>query len=214
MSNFERDTQYVILVDVVDSRQIRNREAFESQLKGALEYVNEAEKESISTPFTQMKGIDEFGGVLTEISPIADVISKILDRIHPSSARFAVASGEIDVEGEHETVAEMDGPAFHRASALLDEIEESGLYVAADTDREADSLVATALNLLLLEREHLTERQMEVILAYERYGTQAEAGEELGLQQQGVSNALHRANYMQRKKIRNCLRQALETIYG
>jgi hypothetical protein len=213
MNDSESGTRYVVLADVVDSRQIRDREEFEAQLKGALEYVNEVEGQCISTPFTQMKGVDEFGGVLTNLKRIPDVLSGILDRIHPSTARFAIASGEIDVEGERETVAEMDGPAFHDASTLLDEVEDSGLYVAVDTRREVDGLVAAALNLLLVEREHLTERQMEVILAYEKYGTQAKAGDELGLQQQGVSNALKRANYMRRKKIRSCLRQALETIY-
>lgn len=213
MNTFEPDTQYVVLADVVNSRQIRDREEFEARLKTALEYVNEAEQQSISTPFTQMKGVDEFGGVLTDLNKIPDIMSGILDRIHPSAVRFAIASGGIDIEGERETVAEMDGPAFHKASKLLDEVEDSGLYVAIDTSRETDGLVAAALNLLLIERENLTERQMEVILAYEKYGTQSKVGDELGLQQQGVSNALKRANYMRRKKIRSCLRQALETIY-
>jgi DNA-directed RNA polymerase specialized sigma24 family protein len=213
MSGSGPETRYVVLVDIIDSREIHDREAFESRLKDAFEHVNEAERETISTPLTQMKGIDEFGCVLTRLSPVPDIVSAILDRIHPSRARFAIASGAIDVGTGRETVAEMDGPAFHRASTLLDDIEDSGLYVAVDTDKETDGLVANALNLLLIEREHLTERQVEVILAYERHGTQSAAGEELGLRQQTVSNALHRANYMRRTKIRRRLREALETVY-
>lgn len=213
MNDSASETRYIVLADVVDSRNISNREAFEPRLKNALEYVNETERENISTPFTQMKGIDEFGCVLTRLSPLPDVVSELLDRIHPSSVRFAVASGEIDVGNERETVAQMDGPAFHRASELLDEVEERGLYMAVDTGREIDDLVATSFDLLLLERERLTERQIEVVLAYEKYGTQSEASEELGMQQQGVSNALHRANYMRRKKIRSCLRRTLEDLY-
>lgn len=213
MSSSELDVRYVVLADIVNSRKIQDRETFESRLKNALNHVNSAESESISTPLTQMKGIDEFGCVLTSISPIPDVMSDILNRIHPSRARFAIARGEIDVGTERETVAQMDGPAFHRASALLDEIERNELYVDIDTNQETDSLVSNALNLLLLEREHLTDRQVEVILAYERCGTQSEAGEELGLGQQAVSNALRRANYMRRGKIRRSLRQTLEAIY-
>lgn len=213
MSRSGSDVRYVVLADTVDSRKIQDREAFESRLKNAFDYVNDAERESISTPFTQMKGIDEFGCVLTRVSPIADIMSDILNRIHPSRARFALASGEIDVGAERETVAQMDGPAFHRASALLDEVERSELYVDIDTDQETDSLVTNTLNLLLLEREHLTDRQVEVILAYERCGTQSDAGEELGLGQQAVSNALRRANYKRRGKIRRSLRQTLEALY-
>lgn len=213
MSKSQSDTYYVVLVDLINSREIQDREAFETRLENALNYVNEEEKESISTPFTQMKGIDEFGCVLTRVSPIPDIISEILNRIHPSSGRFAIASGEIDIGVGGETVAEMDGPAFHRASALLEEIEDSGLYVDIDTNRKTDNLVANALNLLLLEREHLTDRQVEVILTYERCGTQSKAGEELGLGQQAVSKSLHRSNYMHRKRIRQSLRQGLEAIY-
>lgn len=213
MSDSEPDTRYVVLVDIVDSREIPDREAFESRLTEAFEYVNEAERESISTPLTQMKGIDEFGCVLTRLAPVPDIVAAILDRIHPYRARFAIASGGIDVGAGRETVARMDGPAFHRASELLDEVEDSGLYAAVDTNRQPDGLVANALNLLLLEREHLTDRQVEVILAYERHGTQSKAGEELGLRQQTVSNTLHRANYIRRTKIRRSLRESLEAVY-
>ncbi|USZ66765.1 SatD family protein [Halorussus salilacus] len=207
------NTKYVVLADVIDSRKIENRREFESTLIDAFDFVNDSERESISTPFTQMKGIDEFGCVLTELSPLPDILSAILDRIHPSSARFAIAGGDIDIGADCETVAQMDGPAFHLASALLDEVEENELYVGVDTGTECDGLVSSALNLLLLERENLTDRQVEVILAYERHGTQSKAGEELGLQQQAVSNALHRSNYTRRLRIRGTLRKALTAIY-
>lgn len=213
MSGAGQDTQYVLLVDIVESRDIEDRAAFEKRLEDALEYVNEAERESISTPFTRMKGIDEFGGVLTEVSPVPDIVSGILDRIHPTQARFALASGDIDVGTGSETVAKMDGPAFHRASTLLDGIEERGLYVDVDTGGDIDGVFAAALNLLILGRDTLTERQVEVILAYERYGTQSRAGEELGLRQQAVSNSLRRANYVRRREIRRGLRRALEAVY-
>ena len=213
MTDTQAGGHYVVLVDIVSSRNIQNRETFGERLENALDYVNETERESISTPFTQMKGIDEFGCVLTKMSPIPDVISGILDRIHPTYSRFAIASGEIDVGATRETVAEMDGPAFHRASALLEAVEESGLYVDVDTNNEADGLLANALNLLMLERENLTDRQVEVSLAYERCGTQSKAGEELGLRQQAVSKSLQQSNYMRRKKIRRDLRRSLEAVY-
>lgn len=212
--NGESGMHYVVLVDVVGSRDIDDRKAFESRLEQALEYVNESESESISTPFTQMKGIDEFGCVLSRISPVPDAMSAILDRIHPTFARFAVVSGEIDVGADRGTVARMDGPAFHRASALLDDLGDDGLYVGIDTSQHTDGLLEGALNLLLLERENLTDRQVEVILSYERNGTQSRAAEELGLRQQAVSNTLRRANYMRRREIRRDLRRALEDIYG
>ncbi|SDM72898.1 SatD family (SatD) [Halogranum gelatinilyticum] len=213
MADSKPDTRYVVLVDVVDSREIPNRERFEEQLEDALGFVNQTESENVSTPFTQMKGIDEFGCVLRKLSPIPDIIPEVLNRIYPAYARFAVASGEIDIGTGRETVAQMDGPAFHRASELLESVEATDLYVDVKTNQKTDALVANALNLLLLEREHLTSRQVETILAYEKHGTQSKAGAELGLRQQAVSDTLHRANYKRRKKIRRSLRDTIEKLY-
>ena len=213
MTRSNNETRYVVLADIIESRHIENREAFEARLKTAFKYVNESEKKNILTPFTQMKGVDEFGCVLTDISPVPDMISGLLDRIHPTYARFGIASGKIDIGEDQQTVAKMDGPAFHRASELLEQAEESELFVGVDTNRETDRLVASALNLLLLEREHLTDRQIEVILAYDACGTQSKTGERVGLQQQAVSNLLRRANYGRRKKIRQMLRETLRALY-
>lgn len=208
-----RSKQYVVLVDVVGSREVEDREGFEDRLRDALEAVNETEREYLSTPLTRMKGVDEFGCVLDRLSPVPDVVSSILDRIHPTYARFGVARGDIDVGAGRETVAHMDGPAFHRASALLEGLGDGELYVGVDTDTPADGLVASALNLLLMEREDLTERQVEVCLAFERHGTQSAASEALDVPQQSVSETLRRANYARRLEIRRVLRRSLESIY-
>lgn len=213
MSDGARTGRYVVLADVVGSRDIDDRDAFEARLRTAFDHVNEAEAEYVSTPLTHMKGIDEFGCVLTSAAAVPDLASGLLDRIHPTRVRFAVASGDIDVGDDRETVAEMDGPAFHRASELLETLASNELYAAVDTGKDADGLFAAALNLLLLEREDLTERQVEVILAYERHGTQTEVGEALGLKQQAVSKTLRRANYERRREIRRGLRRALEAVY-
>lgn len=205
--------RYVVLVDLVGSRDIDDRAAFEARLDDALAHVNAAEAAHLATPLTKMKGIDEFGCVLTDMAPLPDLIPALLDRIHPTLARFGVASGGIDVGRDSDTVAEMDGPAFHRASELLDSLERDGLYARVETDTAADGLVSGALNLLVLGREDLTDRQVEMILAYERHGTQTAAGDALGVPQQAVSEALRRANHERRRAIRADLRTALEAVY-
>lgn len=208
------DSRYVVLVDLVGSREIEDRSAFEARLDDALAHVNAAEESHLATPLTKMKGIDEFGCVLTGMAPLPDLIPALLDRIHPTLARFGIASGGIDVGRDSDTVAEMDGPAFHRASELLDSLERDGLFARVETDTAADGLVSSALNLLVLEREGLTDRQVEMILAYERHGTQTSAGDALGVPQQAVSETLRRANYERRRTIRAELHAALEAVYG
>lgn len=205
--------RYVVLVDLVGSRDIDDRTAFESRLEAAMNFINGTEGEHISTPMTRMKGIDEFGCVLTSLEPLPSIVCGLLDRIHPTLARFGVASGEIDIGYDHETVAEMDGPAFHRARTLLEDVESNELFVGVDTGTPTDALVSAALNAFVLARDTITERQMEVILAYEQHGTQTAAGDRLDIPQQAVSDALRRANYQRRRTIQDELRKAIGANY-
>lgn len=206
-------SRYVVLGDLIGSRDIDDRATFESRLKEAMEVINDSQGENMATPLTRMKGIDEFGCVLTRMESLPDVVGGLLDRIHPTLARFGIASGEIDIGYDQETVAKMDGPAFHRARDLLESIESRGLFVSIDTDTPIDTLVSSALNALVLSREQITDRQMEVILAYEQHGTQTAAGDYLGIPQQAVSDTLYRANYQRRQAIRNDLREAIKSNY-
>lgn len=205
--------RYVVLADVVASRDIDNRSAFQERLFEALDAVNDSYSDAIHTDFEVIKGIDEFGGVLRKFAPVYEVIATILSRIHPVSVRFGIASGEFDVDAEAASVAELDGRPFHRADELLAATESDDLYAAVDTGSPIDPLVSNNLNLLLVAREHLTEHQVTVERAYERHGTQSAAAAELDIPQQSVSKALQRADYDRRKKLRKTLRDALEAVY-
>lgn len=206
--------RYVVLADVVGSRGIEDRTAFEADLEAAFDSLNREYADSLATPLSRMKGVDEFGCVLEALSPLPDVISELLARTHPVRARFGVATGEIDVGLGRESVAEMDGPAFHAASALLDDLEAQELYVGIDADRPADDLAAAALNFLVVHQTSLTERQVQVALAYERHGTQAEAAADLGITQQAVSKALNDAGYERAVALRRTIERGLEGCYG
>lgn len=206
--------QYVVLADVVESRDVSDRDSLRSTLSETLAYVNETHRASIDTAFERIKGIDEFGGVLAELTPVYDVIADVLNGIHPVRARFAVAGGRVDVSEATDSISEMDGPAFHRADQLLSEVESADLYAAVDAGRAIDPLVSNNVNLLLMYRERLTDRQIEIVRAYERHGTQSAAAEDLGVRQQTVSKTLDRAGYGRTKRIRTHLRETLEAVYG
>lgn len=205
--------QYVVLADIVESREVTDRETLNEGLTEVLNYVNYTHREAIDTSFERIKGIDEFGGVLGQLAPLYDVIVEILNEIHPVRVRFGIAGGKVDVNHQTDTVSEMDGPAFHRADRFLAEAEADDLYAYVDTDSAIDPLVANSVNLLLMYRERLTDRQVETIRAYERHGTQEAAADALDVRQQSVSNTLKRADYGRTRKIRTQLRKALEEIY-
>lgn len=205
--------RYVVLADVVNSRDLADRDSFRERLTETLSSVNEAHRTSIDTAFERIKGIDEFGGVLGDLAPVYDIIADILNGVHPVPVRFAVAGGNVDVSKRSDAVSEMDGPAFHRADQLLSEVESTDLYAAVDTGHAIDPLVSNNVNLLLMYRERLTDRQVEIVRAYERHDTQTAAAEELGVRQQTVSKTLKRAGYDRTTAIRRYLRETLEVVY-
>lgn len=214
MSTTSPTEQYVVLADVVGSREIEDRSAFRDSLTSALERANADHRSAIAAPFEIIKGLDEFGGVLAELAPAYELLDGILNELHPVAVRVAIASGGIDVGRLEDGVAALDGPAFHRADRVLEEITEADLYAGVDTGEPADRLVTSALDLLLIARERRTDRQIEVIQAYERRGTQVAAAEELGIPQQAVSQALRRADYYRTRAIREQLMEGISSIYG
>lgn len=211
--DWQHDAPYVVLADVIGSRALEDRAAFQETIDAALETVNDRYGESIRTPFGLIKGIDEFGGVLGAFAPIYEVMATVLDRVHPVVVRFGVAQGQIDVGRPGDPITELDGPAFHTAGERLEALDDTDLYVGVETDRAFDPLVENTLNLLVLHRAELTERQVEVIRMYERHGTQQAAATALGVPQQSISKTLQRAEYNRTRVIREQLRDALEGLY-
>lgn len=206
-------TRFVVLADVIHSRSIEDRRAFRERLTGVLEDVNDRFVEGIVAPFEPIKGIDEFGAVLSRMSPIPAALEMILDAIHPTRIRVAIATGEIDVGDPEIGVASMDGPAFHRADRLIEEISAEEFYVGVETGASEDALLSSVLNLLVMSREDRTARQIEVIEAYERHGTQTAAAEELDLSHQAVSDTLRRVDYDRHRALRERVTDACEVLY-
>lgn len=213
MNSDTTDPPYVVLGDVIQSRDLADRSAFQRRLYEALETVNERFRVAIPNDFDTIKGVDEFGGTLEELSPVYEVMATILDRVHPTTIRFGIAQGPIDIGSEGDPISKLDGPAFHTAGELLEAAERDDLYAGVDTCRPVDPLLASTLNTLLLQREELTERQVEVVRAYEREGTQTSAAKTLDVPQQSISRTLQRANYQRLAAIREGVRRGVANVY-
>lgn len=214
--------RYVVLGDVVGSRDIEGREEFRRTLVAACERATERSEPHVDAPFELLKGIDELGGVLTSPAPVYDVVDGFAAALRPHELRVAVAGGEIDVAAETGDVTRMDGPAFHRADELLADLTGSDFRFAMDLDGPPESdestdpraaalgdALADEVNLLLFRKRQWTDRQREVVARYEEYGSQREVAEELGVSQPAVSRALDRAMWKPLREIEGRLRETL-----
>ena len=206
-------SHYVILADIIGSRDIEDRRVFRESLTNALDTVNDQFASAMGVPFEPIKGIDEFGGVLTDLAPIYELVQVVLHAIHPVEARIVVATGGIDVGHFDAGIGSLDGPAFHRADELLTTLSDEDLYFGMDTGQPADALVATTVNLLMMILRDRTSRQIEVVEAYEAHGTQTAAAADLDVPQQSISQTLQRAEYKRTKLIRAQFMSAITDIY-
>lgn len=116
-----RKKLFVLLGDVVASRQIKDRDGFQKNLQDLCEEINATYAEDIYAPFKTLKGLDEIGGVLSDISNIYKIIALISEWLHPHQMRCALAFDYVDTALESMDVSKMDGPAFHKAAqAVID----------------------------------------------------------------------------------------------
>jgi len=200
----------VVLGDVVGSREVADREALQRDLQGSMQAVNQRHEDDVLASFSLLKGVDEFGGVLTGISALYDIVKTIYRSTSPTAVRFAGAYGRVDVGSERREVAEMNGPAFHRADGLLSDIDVDGRLFALYTgDDLLDIFIGNYVNLCLMQMSEWTPRETEIVDAYERMGTQSVAAEELDVSQQRVSNVIRETNWKEFRRMESDLNNAL-----
>ena len=189
---------YVLIGDLVESRRIVDRPAFERLIDHELESLHEryAEEFRWMAPLKRVLGIDEIAGVLRNPWRVFDIAVGINLAIWPQRFRFALATGAIDIGLDQHDVAKMDGPAFHQAADALQRARDNGLgFVLAIPER---SVQACRLAEALADLHHLivanwTRREAQAVRAFRSFGTQAIAAKHLDISQQAVSDALRRA---------------------
>ncbi len=192
------DTAFVLLGDVVDSQKVSDRSAFQARLQTALDSVNERYGDAIHTEFRILKGIDELGGVLSDPGVAFDIVKELSETVHPYEITMALVYDTIDVGLEQSNVAQMDGPAFANADEIISQNKRSDfLFDMAVSGGPAERLLRDMVNLILFFRGTWTDRQREIVAAYETAETQKAVAETLDVSEGLVSRRLSEAKAKQ-----------------
>lgn len=198
---------FVVLGDVVGSKDIEERAKFKSELDQVLGTVNSQYNDTIRAPFRTLKGIDEFGGALSAIDDLYRVLRTIFLNMYPVQIRFACSFGSVDVGNDEAEISEMDGPAFHQTDQILREVESEGRLFRLDTHGGGstflenvertpfDTLVGNHITLTFMLMNEWTEKEVEIVRRYEDLGTQTAVADELDISQQRVSNVMRATNW-------------------
>ena len=116
-----------------------------------------------------LTGGDEFQGVFREPAAAVLVVREVSERLHPHRVRFGLGRGPLATRlADHP--AEMDGPAFHRARAAIEEAKTGRvLLVAAGFGDPWDETLTALFRLVGTVRERWTDRQLEYVRAVRRH---------------------------------------------
>ena len=86
----------------------------------------------------------------------------------------------IDTAIETRDASKMDGPAFHKVSDLLKNLQESKLIFAMSTDNDiTDRLISGQINSILLLKKNWSANQHLIVRKYKETNNQLEVAKEL-----------------------------------
>jgi len=120
--------QYLAIIgDIVASRQLPRRQEVQGRLATLLRRVSQ-DNPALASPYTITLG-DEFQAVYRQADTLFVDIVTILQEVHPVQVRFAVGVGELATGLNRKQALGMDGPAFHRARAAIEELKKSGYFL-------------------------------------------------------------------------------------
>lgn len=182
---------YVLLTDVVGSRQIGDRPQFEQQLEKALQGVQERYAPAFALSIRVWKGLDETAAILRQPWCLYGIMDQLHHDLAPRQVRFVVVRGPVDVWPDTDDVARADGAAFHQAAAAMAALKKEGLLFRCETGNPSfDAAWKTQVNLLQLIKRDWTVQQRRIYRLYNETGAQEAVAQALNITQQAVSKTL------------------------
>ena len=216
-----------LIGDIVDSRQIEDRENLKVELKEVIAKINNRYENQLAADFMIYAG-DEIQGLLSEPSLSYEIIKEIRDLISPIEIVFGVGIGELSTDLPSQPITwELDGECYHRARNILKEAKnkQPGIcysfgYSDDSKDKmESETVLAPASKLInsliqFIESnlEHRTKRQKQMVKLYEKYRAQKKVAESLDVTQGAVSKVLNKALYYEIKEAERNIVDYLESI--
>lgn len=211
-----------IIADVVSSRQIKDRNAFQTKLNEVLETINRDYAEDIASKFTITLG-DEFQGLLKKPDRLLRIVTEIKWALTPVKARFGIGFGEIQTAINPEASIGADGPAYHLARQMIQEIR------ATETGKHAmncnlmlawqgGSPVLTAINgglrlMAFLESDWTEKQRANVMDSYLGGLNQSQIADKRQLNQSTVQRSLVGAGYYEYEFALRTFQNSIDSLW-
>lgn len=184
------ENAYVLLLDLVGSSQLPDRQAATERVQAAQRVVNERFESEWLAPLETTRG-DETAAVLSRAGAAYDVISGMADEIHPLNLRAVLEYGNLVAGLDTRRASIIDGPAFNKADQQMESLKGSARLCHFATGLPAVDPSLNAVGNLLLDRlTDLTELQRRILRQYQAKRQQKAVGRIVARSQQQVSTTL------------------------
>ena len=192
--------KYLVLIgDVVASRHLPVRAQFQRRMKGALQALN-ARRKGLASPYTLTLG-DEFQAVHRDANTAFADIFALLAEIAPVQARFALAVGEIVTPINPAQAIGMDGPAFHRARALLESLKAKRRLLGVASSAGGWTLPGASLAVLSGQIEGWRPNRLKLFARLLSGESTAELAKRTGITTRAVNKNIYAADLDEWKRI-------------
>lgn len=114
---------FVIIGDMVQSREIRERQKVQEAFQQALQRVQQEYERGIVSPLTLTIG-DEFQAVLNKADRFFFMINRLEEYLPEIRFRYGLGVGTISTTLNRQAAIGMDGPAFHFARQALEQARQ------------------------------------------------------------------------------------------
>ncbi len=183
-----------IIGDIVRSRDIPDRKAFQQQFHRVMDQVNRRFQSDILSPFTVTLG-DEFQALLTRADSLFTIQQFLRKHLAPQQLVFGVGIGEIETDINRETSIGMDGPCFRLAREQVEAAKTKPPRMRFAVQGVDSEVCNTLMRHIERLEDRRTPRQREIIQVYQEVRHQQKAAARMGISQAAVSQALESAGY-------------------
>jgi len=206
------DHYYVIVMDIIRSTKLKDRDKLTHQLTSSMDEVNLVYKQDFFAPFEITRG-DEFAAVLLQINNLYEIVKTFQKTLSPIEFRTVVAYGELNAGLKSRQSSIIDGPAFQHADSMMHNLKKTLMPFSIDTGlKDWDCITQAVLNLLLWRWIGFTPLQQKIIRLYQQLRNQKKVANEIDRSQQQVQATLESCRWELINEAENSLQDALRVI--
>ncbi|MCK4761000.1 MAG: hypothetical protein KAW12_02300 [Candidatus Aminicenantes bacterium] len=186
---------YVMLMDVIGSTALPNRDEVTEKLNTAMGCINNTYDKDFLAPLEITRG-DEVAGVLKTSVNTYNIITIFREALFPVDIRTILVYDILRSGLNSRRSSIIDGPAFQQGNYMMIRLKKTQKNFTLNTgQQELDRTIEALMNLVLWQWSTFTPLQQEIIRLYQEVRNQKEVAKQVERTQQQVQRTLAKCRW-------------------